>query len=105
MTNNGPDIRTISTNRPNFQTDRVMQLAQVKNTKEKTRPSHSSIFSFASRTIGPTCLDQTGLEAPYTPPLPLQREADPSAKAKEPHFSQPAMTNFSYRNIPLRTEV
>ncbi len=52
MTKNGLDIQTISTKRPDFQTDRVLLLGQVTEKEEKAHPSHFLKFLFASRTNG-----------------------------------------------------
>ena len=52
MTKNGLDIQTISTKRPDNQTDRVLLLGQVTEKKEKADPSHFLKFLLASRTNG-----------------------------------------------------
>jgi hypothetical protein len=52
MTENGLDIQTTSTNRTDFETDRVLLLGQVTEKKEKAHPSHFLKFLFASRTNG-----------------------------------------------------
>jgi hypothetical protein len=52
MTKNRLDILTISTNRTDFQTDRVLLLRQVTEKKEKAHPSHFLKFLLASRTNG-----------------------------------------------------
>ena len=48
MTENGIDIRTISTKRTDKQTDRVLQLGQVTENKEKAYPSHFLKFLLAN---------------------------------------------------------
>ncbi len=55
MTKNGLDIHTISTNRIDFQADRVLPLAQV---TEKSNPSHFLKFLSASRTLAHLVLPQ-----------------------------------------------
>ena len=75
MTKNGHDIQTISTNRTDFQTDRVLLLGQVTEKKEKANPSHFLKFLLANRTSG-------------TFGFSLTHEANASAKSKEPLFSQ-----------------
>ena len=72
MTKNGHDIQTISTNRTDFQTDRVLLFGQVTVKQEKATPSHFLKFLFASRTNG------TFGFARHT--------SQPSAKPKEPFF-------------------
>jgi hypothetical protein len=52
MTKNGLDIQTISTNRTDKQTDRVLLCRQVTIGKEKAHPSHFLKFLFGSRTNG-----------------------------------------------------
>lgn len=52
MTENGPNIKTISTKRTDFQSDRVLLLGQVTEKKEKTHPSHFLKFLLVSRTNG-----------------------------------------------------
>lgn len=52
MTENGLNIQTISTNRTDFQTDRVLLLVQVTEKQEKATPSHFLKFLLASRTNG-----------------------------------------------------
>ncbi|MEZ5047852.1 MAG: hypothetical protein R2831_12780 [Chitinophagaceae bacterium] len=74
MTKNGLDIQTISTMRTDFQADRVLLLGQVTEKKEKAHPSHFLKFLLASRTNGTLVFAPTA-------------QANPSAKAKEPLFS------------------
>jgi len=52
MTKNGHDIQTISTNRTDFQTDRVLLLGQVTEKQIKADLSHFLKFLFTSRTNG-----------------------------------------------------
>ena len=52
MTKNVLNIQTISIKRTDKQADRVLQLGQVTEKKEKANPSHFSKFLFASRTNG-----------------------------------------------------
>jgi len=73
MTENGPNIQTISTKRTDFQSDRVLLLGQVTEKKEKTHPSHFLKFLLVSRTNG------TFGFARHTNP--------PFAKPKEPFFT------------------
>jgi hypothetical protein len=40
MTKNGLDIQTISTNRTDLQTDRILLFGQLTEKKEKANPSH-----------------------------------------------------------------
>jgi hypothetical protein len=75
MTKNGLDIQTITTKRTDFQTDRVLLMGQVTQKKEKAHPSHFLKFLLASRTSGTFGFAPT-------------HKADPSAKPKEPLFSQ-----------------
>ncbi len=75
MTKNGLDIQTISTNQTDKQADRVLLCRQVTIGKEKAHPSHFLKFLFGSRTNGTFGF------------APIQK-ADPSAKPKEPLFSQ-----------------
>lgn len=74
MTKNGLDIQTISTMRTDFQADRVLLLGQMTEKKEKAHPSHFLKFLLASRTNGTLVFAPTA-------------QANPSAKAKEPFFS------------------
>lgn len=74
MSKNGLGIQTISTKRTDFQNDRVLLLGQVTEKEEKAHPSHFLKFLLASRTNG------TFGFAP-------KHKADPSAKPKEPFFS------------------
>jgi hypothetical protein len=50
MTKNGLDMQTISTERTDFQTDRVLLLGQVTEKEEKALPSHFLNFLLTSRT-------------------------------------------------------
>lgn len=75
MTENGLNIQTISTKRTDFQSDRFLLFGQVTEKKEKAHPSHFFKFLLASRTNGTFGFAPTA-------------QADPSAKAKEPFFSQ-----------------
>ena len=50
MTKNGPDMQTISTERTNFQTNRVLLLGQVTEKEEKAHSSHFLNFLLTSRT-------------------------------------------------------
>jgi hypothetical protein len=52
MTENGLDIQTIFTKRPDFQTDRVLLLGKVTEKQEKATPSLFLKFLLASRTNG-----------------------------------------------------
>jgi hypothetical protein len=52
MTENGLDIRTISTKRTDKQADRVLLLGQVTEKEEKALPSHFLKFLIASHTNG-----------------------------------------------------
>ena len=79
MTENGIDIQTISTNRTDFQTDRVLLLRQVTEKKEKAHPSHFLKFLLASRTNG------TFGFARHT--------SRPFAKPKEPFFANAPTKN------------
>jgi hypothetical protein len=52
MTKNGLDIQTISTNRTDFQADRVLLLGPVTEKIEKADPSHFLKFLLANHTNG-----------------------------------------------------
>ena len=85
MTKNGLDIRTISTKRTDFQTDRVLLLGQLTEGKEKTHPSHFLKFLLASRTSG------TFGFAQHTSPR--------FAKPKEPFFANAPTNNNNFTNV------
>jgi len=67
MTKNGLNIQTISTKPTDFQTDRILLLGQVTETKEKVHPSHFLKFLFAD----PHC---THLVLPDTQAVPSQNQ-------------------------------
>jgi len=73
MTKNGLDIRTISTKRTDFQTDRVLLLGQLTDGKEKTHPLHFLKFLLASPQMAHLVLPDT--------------QSRPFAKPKEPFFA------------------
>jgi hypothetical protein len=79
MTQNRLDILTISTNRTDFQTDRVLLLRQVTEKKEKANPSHFLKFLLAN----PHC---THLVLPDT-------QADPSQNQKSAIFANAPRQN------------
>ena len=80
MTENGIDIRTISTKRTDKQTDRVLLLGQVTENKEKANPSHFLKFLLAN----PHC---THLVLPHP-------QDDPSQNQKSAIFANPLSTSI-----------
>ncbi len=86
MTKNGLDIQTISTKRIDFQVDRVLLFGKVTEKNEKAHPSHFLKFLLASRTSGTFGFATT-------------HKADPSAKPKEPLFSQRLTINTDFHDI------
>jgi hypothetical protein len=58
MTENGLDIQTISTKRPDNQADRVLLLGKVTEKKEKASHSHFLKFLLANRTLAHLVLPQ-----------------------------------------------
>jgi hypothetical protein len=75
MTENGIDIRTISTKRTDKQTDRVLLLGQVTENKEKANPSHFLKFLLANP-------HRTHLVLPHP-------QDDPSQNQKSAIFANP----------------
>ena len=67
MTKNRLDIQTISTNRTDFQADRVLQLVQMTEEQEKADPSHFLKFLIAD----PHC---THFVLPDTQAVPSQNQ-------------------------------
>ena len=80
MTENGIDIRTISTKRTDKQTDRVLLLGQVTENKEKANPSHFLKFLLAN----PHC---THLDLPHP-------QANASQIQKIAIFANPLSTSI-----------
>jgi hypothetical protein len=78
MNKNGLDIQIISTKWTDFQTDHVLLFGQVKEKREK---AHPSFFKFLLTSRIPKAFGST---FSFDPSL----KANPSAKPKEPIFSQ-----------------
>jgi hypothetical protein len=83
-------IQTKSTNRTDFQTDRVLQLGQLTKEKEIASPSHYLKFLLASRI--PKAFGSTFGFAP-------KHQSHTSAKPKEPFFANTHVKNSYF--VPL----
>jgi hypothetical protein len=84
MNENGPDIQSISTERPDYQTDHVLLLGQVTEKEEKAHPSHFLKFLLTNCTNGTFGL--------------AQQTSRPFAKTKEPFFANTHKTVNSLKN-------